>query len=141
MHVTRRRALVGLAGLAAGGHGGAGRAVAAQPVDPRKVPAALVMVEEPGCPFCARFDAEVRIGYERSPEGRFAPLLRFRIGDPVVAFLPALVYSPTFVLLVAGREVGRILGYPGADLFWMQMTALAERGGFRPGMHTSGAKG
>jgi hypothetical protein len=29
-------------------------------------------------------------------------------------------------MLVRGREVGRIVGYAGADLFWMQLAALME---------------
>ena len=36
------------------------------------------------------------------------------------------MFSPTFVMLVRGREVGRIVGYAGADLFWMQLAALIE---------------
>lgn len=99
--------------------------------DLRTVPAVLVMIEDPGCPYCARWRAEVGPGYAASDEGRFAPLARRRRGDPAIAFIPNVVYSPTFVLLVEGREVGRILGYPGPDLFWMQIAGLFDRTSFK----------
>ncbi len=38
------------------------------------VAAELVMFESPGCPWCARWHAEVGPGYGRSDEGKRAPL-------------------------------------------------------------------
>jgi len=32
--------------------------------------------------------------------------------------LRGVMYTPTFVLLNNGREIGRITGYPGEDHFW-----------------------
>lgn len=42
----------------------------------------------------------------------------------VLAALPGILYTPTFVLMDGGREVGRIVGYPGEDLFWGLFGAL-----------------
>ncbi len=86
--------------------------------------AVLVMIGDPGCPYCARFEREVAPGYTASEDGKLAPLVRRDRHDADVAFLPRIVYSPTFVMLVRGREVGRIVGYGGADLFWMQVERL-----------------
>ena len=36
-------------------------------------------------------------------------------------------YTPTFVLLVDGREVGRIKGYPGEDFFYGLLQRLITR--------------
>ena len=33
-------------------------------------------------------------------------------------FITGLVYTPTFVLVDKGKEIGRIRGYPGEDFFW-----------------------
>ena len=88
---------------------------------------ALVMVEDRGCPYCARFDAETRDAYVNSPEGRLAPLVRRRRGDASIAFLERVVYSPTFVLLVGGREIGRAVGYQGSELFWMEIAGLMRK--------------
>ena len=44
--------------------------------DPATAAVVLVMVEDPGCPYCARWTAEIEPGYVRSAEGRFAQLVR-----------------------------------------------------------------
>lgn len=93
---------------------------------------ALVVIEDRGCPYCARFDVETRESYEKSAEGRFAPLVRRRRTAGDIAFLKDIVYSPTFVLIVEGREIGRIVGYQGADLFWIEMAGLMRKAGVRP---------
>src|SRR5690606_41734533 len=54
----------------------------------------LIMVEDPGCPYCALWDKEVGVAYAASPEGRFAPLVRRRRDDPDVKELGQVVYSP-----------------------------------------------
>jgi hypothetical protein len=104
----------------------------AAPVDLRTAPAVLVMVHDPGCPYCARWEAEVEHSYTRSQEGKFAPLVQRLRGDPEISHLKKIVYSPTFVMLAYGQEVGRIVGYQGSDLFWMQLDALAAKAGFTP---------
>jgi hypothetical protein len=104
----------------------------AAPVDLRTAPAVLVMVHDPGCPYCARWEAEVGHSYTRSQEGKFAPLVQRLRGDPEISHLKKIVYSPTFVMFAYGQEVGRIVGYQGSDLFWMQLDALAAKAGFAP---------
>ena len=92
----------------------------------------LVMVDDAGCVYCARWDREVKTGYQASPEGQFAPLERWRIGAPELKGLGQLVYTPTFIFLFEGREAGRITGYPGADFFWGEIDRLYVKAGFRP---------
>ncbi|MEJ8572885.1 thioredoxin family protein [Microbaculum marinum] len=86
------------------------------------VSAELLMFEEDGCIWCARWDAEVAPAYARSEEGRVAPLVRIDLRrDPLPDTLQLngrVRYTPTFVLVDGGREVGRITGYPGEDAFW-----------------------
>ncbi len=97
--------------------------------------AELVMFEALGCAWCEVWDAEVGVVYHKTGEGRTAPLRRVDIDDPRPSGLEALqgvVYTPTFVLLDAGREVGRILGYPGEGHFWSLLGALIERIPARP---------
>ena len=95
------------------------------------MPAAeLLMFEEAGCPWCARWHAEVGPGYPKSSEGRIAPLRRLdiRSGVPSGMTLSAPVRAtPTFVLVENGREVGRITGYPGADFFWGLLGGLVNK--------------
>lgn len=105
----------------------AGPALAA---DLAKAPAALLMIEDRGCPYCARWDREVRDSYLNSAEGRFAPLVRRPRGSTDIAFVRNVIYSPTFVVLVRGHEIGRIIGYQGADFFWAELGSILMRGGF-----------
>lgn len=81
----------------------------------------LLMFESPGCPYCARWRAEVGQAYARSAVGRRAPLRNVALDHPNdadVALQSPVVVSPTFVLADNGREIGRIVGYPGEDFFW-----------------------
>lgn len=96
--------------------------------------AELVMFEERGCPWCARFDLEIGPIYARTEEARRAPLRRVDLdaGIPAeLAHLAPVRFTPTFVLLEDGREIGRIQGYPGEMHFWgllgMLLGRLSER--------------
>ncbi len=92
--------------------------------------AELVMFETLGCPWCMAWDAEVGVIYHKTAEGRTAPLRRLDIGDPLppdLATLSELIYTPTFVLMDGGREVGRIVGYLGEDQFWGLLGELFQR--------------
>lgn len=92
---------------------------------------ALLMAEEPGCHWCARWDEEIAHIYPKTPEGRAAPLRRFdlRAQPPEVEFARPVHYTPTFILVEDGRELGRIEGYPGADFFWGLLGAMLEQAG------------
>lgn len=81
----------------------------------------LLMFDEPGCIWCAQWDAEVGPEYPITPEGIAAPLRRISIHSPLpedYELTSRPRYTPTFVLVSEGAEVGRIEGYPGEDFFW-----------------------
>ncbi len=97
---------------------------------PRASAAELLMFEEAGCPWCKRWHAEVGPGYPKSTEGRRAPLRRIMLEGPKPAGIllaSPVSFSPTFVLVEQGREVGRITGYPGADFFWGMLAELIHK--------------
>lgn len=87
----------------------------------------LLMVEQPGCIYCARWNAEVAPEYPITAEGKAAPLRRIQLHaalpDGVTLTVPA-VYTPTFILLADGVEQGRIEGYPGEDFFWPLLAGM-----------------
>jgi len=92
--------------------------------------AELVMFEEDGCPWCERWNEEIGVVYDRTREGRLAPLRRVDMHAPLPEDLRGLKlasYSPTFVVVSNGREVGRILGYPGEDFFWDMLDKILEK--------------
>lgn len=88
------------------------------------------MVEAVWCEWCELWDAEVGVIYAKTAMGRRAPLLRVDIGDPLpegIVIVTRLRYTPTFVLLDDGREVGRIEGYPGEGFFWDLLDRLLQK--------------
>ena len=88
------------------------------------------MFVEAGCPWCARWDREVGEAYAHSEEGHIAPLRRIDISmarRTGLRLAGAVTVTPTFVLVEEGIEVGRIIGYPGADFFWGMLGELIAR--------------
>lgn len=96
---------------------------------------ALLMFEQPGCIYCARWNAEIAPAYPKTAEGRAAPLRRLQLRDdldPSLRLAAPPVFTPTFVLMQDGVERGRIEGYPGPDFFWpllADLIASAPRSG------------
>lgn len=87
----------------------------------------LIMFDQPGCSWCARWTAEVGMEYPVTDEGRIAPLHRQGISDSLpdgIDIDGRPVFTPTFVLVHDGSEVGRIEGYPGEDFFWGLLGSL-----------------
>src|SRR4051812_42233034 len=89
--------------------------------------AELLMFDDPTCPWCRRWDAEIGRGYSRSPEGQQAPLRRIYIREQSragVALAKPVNATPTFVLVEDGQEVGRLAGYAGRDFFYPMLDEL-----------------
>ena len=90
----------------------------------------LLMFERPDCVWCQRWDAEIAPAYPRTIEGSLAPLRRIHIRDQAIAGVllerPVTV-TPTFVLANDGREIGRILGHPGNEVFYGLLGELLKR--------------
>ena len=91
--------------------------------------AELVMVEEDGCVWCARWNDEIAHIYPKTAEGRTAPLRRYDLhsDDPEATLQSRVRFTPTFILVEDGHEVGRIEGYPGEDFFWGLLGLMFER--------------
>lgn len=90
--------------------------------------AELLMVERDGCHWCERWNAEIGPIYPKTEESVRAPLRRVQIRDlpDDVAFVSRPVFTPTFVLVDEGRELGRIEGYAGDEFFWFLLTSLLD---------------
>ena len=89
----------------------------------------LLMAEEQGCIYCARWNAEIADIYPKTPEGQAAPLVRYDLhAEEAPADLAVKVrFTPTFILVKDGVETGRIEGYPGEDFFWGLLGMLLEQ--------------
>ena len=90
--------------------------------------AELVMVEQAGCHWCARWDDEISHIYPKTDEGRTAPLRRVDLRNlpEEIRFTTQPVFTPTFVLVQDGQELGRMEGYNGDEFFWFLLARLIE---------------
>lgn len=90
--------------------------------------AELVMVERPGCHWCQQWHEEIGVSFHKTDESRRAPLRRVQISalPDNVEFSSKPVFTPTFVLVEDGRELGRIEGYPGEHFFWPMLDQLLD---------------
>lgn len=91
---------------------------------------ALVMFEQQNCEWCAAWFSEIGPIYPLTAEGKRAPIRRVDIHDPMpddLAHIEGSRFTPTFVLVHDGQEVGRIRGYPGEDFFWGLLDQLMQR--------------
>lgn len=92
--------------------------------------AELVMFETTGCPWCVYWKREIAPKYPKTDEGKAAPLrlVDMRAERPAdLAALAPVKAAPTFVLMHDGREVGRIVGFPGEDFFWPMLAQMLEK--------------
>ena len=91
--------------------------------------AELVMVERAGCVWCERWNRDVAPVYGKSDEGQRAPLRRVDLADgqPGLDLKEPVRFTPTFVLVEQGREVGRITGYLDDAMFWGLLGAMLAR--------------
>lgn len=96
--------------------------VAVVAMAPRPAMAAeLVMFEQAGCAWCLRWNNEIGPAYPNTPEAKIAPLRRVDIHKPLPADLAGIRaerFTPTFVLVENGKEIGRMRGYTGDQFFW-----------------------
>lgn len=90
----------------------------------------LVMFEQGGCVWCQRWDREVGPVYDKTAEARALPLRRVDIQSQKasgITLASPVRYTPTFVVVDNGREIGRITGYSNDDAFWGLLDALAAK--------------
>jgi hypothetical protein len=102
---------------------------------PRVSTLTLLVYERAGCPWCARWDAEVAPIFPRTEIGKQVLLRRInldsarpddpKLDDPVR-------FTPTFVLMRDGAEVGRITGYHNDGFFWGLLEKLMQKSAVVP---------
>jgi thioredoxin-related protein len=92
--------------------------------------AELVMFRRDSCPWCALWDREIGPIYPKTDIGRRVPLRMVDLDRERLAGVRTrgpIHYTPTFVLVEKGEEVGRIEGYPGDAFFWGLLERLVEQ--------------
>ena len=89
----------------------------------------LLMITSDSCPWCEAFEEEVGQAYDQTEDAALLPLRRHdffeTLPNELKSITPATM-TPTFIILLDGSEVGRIVGYPGAELFWWRLSEFVE---------------
>lgn len=97
---------------------------------PARAETVLIMVEEQGCVWCARWNKEISHIYPKTNVGKAAPLQRIDIHaarPEGMTFASKLHFTPTFVLMIDGQEASRLEGYPGEDFFWGLLEKMLQK--------------
>ncbi len=93
--------------------------------------AELLVVDQPNCPYCERFNAEIAQAYPNTDEGQRAPLVRVQLNAPwpdKYSFINPAAVTPTFILVDDdGEEVDRLVGYPGDEHFWFLLNEMLDK--------------
>lgn len=91
--------------------------------------AELVYFGSPACSVCETWNHEVGEIYPKTEESKILPLRYHNVHDDrpdELAFIKGVVYTPTFVAIENGRELGRIVGYMG-DFFFGNRWAASSK--------------
>ncbi|WP_170849845.1 thioredoxin fold domain-containing protein [Tardiphaga sp. OK245] len=90
----------------------------------------LLMFERDGCVWCARWNREIAPVYDKTDEAKLLPLRRIdmdRDKSPGVVLASPVRFTPTFLIVDNGREIGRITGYMNDESFWSLLGKYAAR--------------
>ncbi|MBY8977687.1 thioredoxin family protein [Rhodobacteraceae bacterium NNCM2] len=92
--------------------------------------AELVMIDADWCSWCKRWEADIGVMYDKTPEAKIAPLRRVSIDGPMpddLIFDSSPRYTPTFILFKNGQEIDRFEGYPGESAFWGMLQRMLDK--------------
>lgn len=100
--------------------------------------AELLMLEQTGCSWCEKWHEEIGDIYPKTRENKIAPLRQVDIDDPWPKDLANVrkdVFTPTFIVVENGKEIGRLRGYAGDEFFWSLLNEILDK---LPNNQTSG---
>lgn len=93
-------------------------------------PYELIVFEVDGCNYCHDFRAQILPLYSSSPLGREAPIRFVNVShsdETKMGLNAAITVAPTVVLMREGREIDRIVGYPGPINFMKMVNYMMGR--------------
>jgi thioredoxin-related protein len=92
--------------------------------------AELIMIDSRACGHCKKFHREV--GYGSTTAAQVAPLRRvspFKKWPADLAGIRPAPFTPVFIVVDRGREVGRFAGYIDEVSFWRRLKPLLAKAG------------
>lgn len=90
----------------------------------------LVVFEVRSCLICSLVHQHIHPLYQQSPQSRTAPM-RFvdlnEVDEKALGLTTPITTVPTIVLMEEGREVARLTGYTGPEIFFQALGAMLAR--------------
>ena len=82
------------------------------------------------CPYCQWWDKDIGDIYPKTEYSKEFELKRitFEVGfkSQILGLKKTITGTPTFVFVYQGKEVGRIEGYNGPEMFWWQVESIVK---------------
>ena len=88
----------------------------------------ILMFDSNFCMFCEAWEQEIGIVFEKSDYAKYFQLMRrdrSKQDQINIDLKSTVIGTPTFVIINKNREIGRIVGYSGAEMFWWQLSEFS----------------
>ena len=90
----------------------------------------LLMITADYCVYCQIWESEIGNIYPKTDIAKIFPLERieldkYSISDDLDNYETKI--TPTFVFFREKEEIGRIIGYSSAEMFWWQVDEILDR--------------
>ena len=85
----------------------------------------ILMFNSEFCMFCSAWERDIGTLFEKSDYAGYFELTRHHISqqDQINFSLNSpVIGTPTFIIVGKNREIGRISGYSGSEMFWWQLS-------------------
>ena len=92
--------------------------------------AELVFFMSEACGICERWQSEIGGVYPKTEEAKVLPLRVQSVHDDLpedLSFVKGVAFTPTFVVVEDGQEIGRMVGYISDYFFWEQIGGLVKQ--------------
>ena len=90
----------------------------------------LVMITADYCFFCQIWEEEIGKIYPKTDISKSFPLERIELDENSISNGSGnyeTKITPTFVFFKENEEIGRIIGYSSAEMFWWQVDEILDR--------------
>ena len=90
----------------------------------------LVMITSDYCVYCQIWEKEIGKIYPKTDISKSFPLERIELEEYLISNDSGnyeAKITPTFVFFKEKEEIGRIIGYSSAEMFWWQVDEILDR--------------
>ena len=90
----------------------------------------LIMITADYCVYCQIWEKEIGKIYPKTDISKSFPLERIELDEYLISNDSGnneTIGTPTFVFFKEKEEIGRIIGYSSAEMFWWQVDEILDR--------------